>query len=274
MSRFPLGMALLDLLQDSQTDTGPSLSNNISQGSRGDGGRVRAHVRMSQRPVLRAEAADLSRCARRTRRPTAVGVLGRPGRVCARAWRWGCGRPRSGGAPTDRGYGALAQDAPSPPGGPPARPGALPAAGPWPCPGAPPGWLRPISSSAASVATRTCRNSAPRSNTISRMSVPRARMRNSKRHDDHRAATKVATRIQDKLGTGDRPRTPSAVVPGAAWRPGSWCRDGRYAQLMWLMSQTAKPWSWRSGEPLWPPMTSTPQQRRSRTCWRLREIRA
>jgi hypothetical protein len=118
-----------------------------------------------------------------------------------------------------RANGALARDAPSLPGRPPARRG--------PCLRRDhgralvrPGCSKPITSSAASTATCTCRNSAPRSKTTSSLSVPRARMRTSKRHDDHRGPPPKFYGTRDNLCVGDRPRRPPGAVSGAAWCPG------------------------------------------------------
>jgi putative transposase len=58
--------------------------------------------------------------------------------------------------------------------------------GPWPCAGAPRECSKPIISSAASTATCTYPNSAPRSKTTSlKMSVSPARMKSSRWPDDH-----------------------------------------------------------------------------------------
>src|SRR5579859_5307316 len=78
-----------------------------------------------------------------------------------------------------------------------------------------------------------------------------------------------ATGFGTSSGTGDRPRTPPAAVPGAAWCPCSWRRDGRYAQLMWVPDvPNGKPRSWRSGEPLWPANDiDTAAEKSARTCW-------
>jgi hypothetical protein len=143
-----------------------------------------SHIRAGGgRPVAlgTADAARRARCG-----------TGRPGRVCAGAWRTGPGRPRSGGAPRIRAYGALARDA-KPARRPSSEAGGLPAARPWPCAGAPPGCSKPDHQFRRVNGHLHLPNSAPlgQLKTNSRMSVPRARMRTSKRHDDHRAATEI-----------------------------------------------------------------------------------
>src|SRR5260370_1449295 len=87
-------MAVLDLPADSQTDTCLSLSNNISRGGRGDGGRVRAYVRMNQRPAISARGGrPVALCTADAARRTRCGT-GRPGRGCAGAWRTGAGKAK------------------------------------------------------------------------------------------------------------------------------------------------------------------------------------
>ena len=92
----------------------------------------------------------------------------------------------------------------------------------------------------------------PRSETIPRMSVPRARMRTSKRHDDHRGGRRSSTGPGKTsvlvTGHGGR-RVVYLVLPrvlaASAGMGGT--------QLMWVPDvQDGKPWSWRSGEALCP----------------------
>src|SRR5262249_35242161 len=74
----------------------------------------------------------------------------------------------------------------------------------WHYAGAPPACSKPITSSAASTATCTCRNSGPRSKRTSGMSVPPPRMKTRKRHDDHggrhRSSTELGTTSLRRVG--------------------------------------------------------------------------
>ena len=95
----------------------------IFRGMAGEMAACSRYVRMSQRPDQRG-GAGVWRCTRRTRRPGPVRVLGATGEGVRRSVADGAGdgqgqeeRPRV------RAYGALARDAPSLPGGPPARRG-------------------------------------------------------------------------------------------------------------------------------------------------------
>jgi hypothetical protein len=140
--------------------TGLSLSNNISWGGRGDGGRVRVCAYESASSHIRAGRPACGAVCGGRGAPGAMRVLGGRGRCARERGGRGQGRPRSGGAPRIRAYGTLARDA-KPARRPSSEAGALPAAEPWPCADAPPACSKPITSAAASTATCTCRNSAP-----------------------------------------------------------------------------------------------------------------
>ena len=119
-----LGVAVLDLPADSQTDTGLGLSsNNLSRDGRGDGGMF-AYVRMSQRPAIGAGGSRRVALYTADAAPRAGAGTSAAGegvrRSVADAAGDGQGQEQR---PRVRAYGALARDAPGLPGGPPARRG-------------------------------------------------------------------------------------------------------------------------------------------------------